>query len=135
MAKDKTCTAAATIAADVVVQISVSALLMPRTEVPVTPAVSTHLHLAAVVPVVNSWVTVESNALKYLDGRAKVILPPVGMGVTTVKPTVIRPVLTVLCFWSLLPWANVMSAPAERVLPRTNVFAEVLSLSVDVETV
>jgi len=114
----------------------VSALLMPRTEVPVTPAVSTHVHLAPVaVPLTEkAWVTVESNALKYLDGRAMVILPPVGMGVTTVKPTVIRPVLTVLCFLSL-SWANDMAAPAERVLPRAIVFAAALSLSVDVETV
>ena len=36
-----------------------------------------------------------SAALKYLDGRAMVILPPLGMAVAATKPRVISPLLTV----------------------------------------
>ena len=64
--------------APAVVQITVSALATPRTEVPVTPAVSTQV---AVAPPDSVLVMVESTALKYFGGNAMVIFPPMGIAV------------------------------------------------------
>ena len=72
--------------APAVVQITVSALAIPRTEVPVTPAVSTQLAVQPVILVPVSVVALdESTALKYLDGSAMVIFPPMGTAVTVVN--------------------------------------------------
>ena len=69
--------AVARTACPAVVQITVSALAIPRTEVPVTPGVNTQVAVQPVIPVPASVLDLEeSTALKYFDGRAMVIFPP-----------------------------------------------------------
>ena len=95
-----------------VVQTTVSAPLMPRTGTPATPTVSEHLAVVDTVDPaeVQVIVLVASTALKYLGGRAMVILPPIGMAVAVTKPRVIAPVLTAPGTLSL-GVANTMGAP------------------------
>ena len=121
--KDMTWAPAAMIAVEVV-QTKVSAPLMPRTEVLETPAVSLHAAVAvtAVPAVVNVLALVASTALKYMDGRATVILPPMGTAVTVVKPRVTVPVLAVPGTLSV-PVVNAMSTPVVSWLPRARVAA------------
>jgi len=59
---------------------------------PAVPAVSTHL---AVAPPVSVLSLVESTVLKYLDGKAKTMVPLTGTAVAVVKPKVTLPVFTV----------------------------------------
>ncbi len=81
---------------------------MPRTEVAVTPAVSAHM--AVVGTEAKKFTALAFTALKYLGGRAMVILPPMGMVVAVWKPRVMAPVLNAP--GTLSPGAaNTMEAP------------------------
>ena len=96
--KVKVMAVAATMA-PAVVQTRVSASAIPRTGVSVTPAVSTHVAVAAVPVPTTVLALVESTALKYLGGNAMVIFPPMGTGVTVVNPSVVVLVLSVPGTW------------------------------------
>jgi len=123
--------AAAATAVPATVQTKVSALVTPRTAVPVTPAVRAHV---AVPPPVSVLALEESTALKYLCGKAMVMVPPMGTAVTVVNPRVTVPVFKVP--GTLSP--AVVKARSTLVvswLPRATVAAVALTLSVDDVTV
>jgi hypothetical protein len=86
------------IMAPIVMQTTVSALAIPSTAVPAVPAVRTQVavKVAMRVPAFMAvFAFVLSTVLKKLLGRARVILPPMGIAVADVKPRVTAAVLTV----------------------------------------
>ena len=75
-----------------------SALAIPSTAVPAVPAVRTQVAVKVVMrppALVAVFAFVLSTVLKKPLGRARVILPPMGIAVADVKPRVTAPVLTV----------------------------------------
>jgi len=119
-----------------VVQIIVSAVGTARTVVPV-PAVSTHVAVAATLVPATVLALVESTALKYLDGNAMVIFPPMGTAVTGLKLKVTTPVFTVAGTLSTaaVSVANTNAVPSVRVAPRAGHAFALPSLSVEDDTV
>ncbi len=117
--------------ATVVVQTTVSALDTPRTAVPETPAVSTHLAEAAATT--GSWViwrvAEESTALRNFAGKAIVTLPPIGTTVTGVN---MMGMATVLAMPGALA-AVIAVGQAPNMLPRTGVAAVEVGLNLSVE--
>ena len=74
------------------VQTSASAFEIPSTETLGLPAVRTHV---AVPPPVSVLALEELTAVKYLGGRARVILPPTGTAVAVKNPNLTLPVFVV----------------------------------------
>jgi len=93
-----------------VVQTTVSAPAIPSTVTVEVPTVSTHLAVAATPVPVSVLALVGSTALKYLFGKAIVILPPIGTSVTVVKPRVTAAVFRVPGTW-FPAVANAMAIP------------------------
>jgi len=89
MGKVKTVAPGARVAPDVV-QTIVSALAPVYSKMAVPTAVSTHLAVA-VLPTVK--VAEASTAVTYFDGKAIVILPPIGIAVTNVNVTAMAAVV------------------------------------------
>ena len=123
--------------APAVVHTRVSALMTPRTAVPVTPAVRTHVAVAVTPVPVTVFALEESTALKYLGGKAIVIVPPMGTAVTVVKPRVIVPVLSVpgTLSTAAVAVAKTISTLVMSWSPSLTVAAVALTLSVDNVTV